>query len=137
MMISMCFAMTVISMCLYFYYHKHSSIKVTSSTLSLRLFIGCYFLLSLSLFYTINSGTTWRKMGMSYRTFTCMFDIYLINISTDIVYATVIAKILRIYHIFKKFGKVHQICSDEGLLIHSDLSNCFCKDYSTNILDLL
>ena len=117
MMISMCFVLTVISMCLYFYYHKQPSIKATSSTLSLCLFIGCYFLLSSSLFHTINSGIIRQKMGMSYRTFTCMFDIYLINIGTDIVLATVIAKTLRIYHIFKKFGKVHQICSDQGLFI--------------------
>ena len=120
MMILMCFAMTVLSMCLYFYYHKHPSIKATSTTLSLCLFIGCFFLLLSSLFHTINSGIIHDehgKMGTSYRIFICMFDIYLINIGTDTVLATVIAKTLRIYHIFKKFGKVHQICSDQGLFI--------------------
>ena len=116
-MILMCFSLTFISMFLYFYYHKHPSIKATSSTLSLCLFIGCYFLLASSLFHTINSGIIRRKTGKLYRAFTCMFDIYLINIGTDVVLATVIAKTLRIYHIFKKFGKVHHICSDQGLFI--------------------
>ena len=112
-----CFVLITISMCLYFYYHKHPSIKATSSTLSLCLFIGCYFLLLSSLFYTINSGIIRQTMGMSYRILSCMFDIYLTNVGIDIVLATVIAKTLRIYHIFKKYGKVHQICSDRGLLI--------------------
>ena len=119
MMICMCFTMMVLSMCLYFYYHKHPSIKATSTTLSLCLFIGCFFLLLSSFFHTFNSGIIHdqHKMRMSYRIFICMFDIYLINIGTDTVLATVIAKTLRIYHIFKKFGKVHQICSDQGLFI--------------------
>ena len=116
-MIMMCFALTSISMCLYFHYRKHPSIKATSSTLSFCLFIGCYFLLISSLFYTINSGIIQQKMGKSYRAFICMFDIYLINIGIDMVLATLIAKTLRIYHIFKKFGKVNQICSDQCLFI--------------------
>ena len=60
MMILMCFAMTIISMCLFFYFRNHPSIKATSSILSLCLFIGCYFLLSSS-FHTINSGIVHRK----------------------------------------------------------------------------
>ena len=116
-MIMMCFALTSISMCLYFHYRKHPSIKATSSTLSSCLFIGCYFLLTSSLFHTINSGIIRQKMGKSYQAFICMFDIYLINIGIDMVLATLIAKTLRIYHIFKKFGKVNQICSDQGLFI--------------------
>ena len=115
-MTTMCFSLTFISMCLYFHYRKHPSIKATSSILSSCLFIGCYFLLASSSFHTINSEIIiQQKMGKSYRAFICMFDIYLINTGTDIVLATVIAKTLRIYHIFKKFGKVNQICSDQGL----------------------
>ena len=113
--ITMCFAMTFISMCLYFHYRKHPSIKATSSTLSSCLFIGCYFLLASSSFHTINSGIIRQKTEKSYRAFICMFDIYLINIGTDIMFATVIAKTVRIYYIFRKFGKVHQICFDQGL----------------------
>ncbi len=116
MMILTCFTLTIFSMCLYLYYHKHPSIKATSTTLTLFLFIGCFCLLLSSLFHTINSGIIRQKMG-SYRIFTCMFDIYLINIGIDTVLATVIAKTVRIYHIFKKFGKVHQVCSDQGLFI--------------------
>ena len=46
-----------------------------------------------------------------------MFNIDLITIGFDIIFATVIAKTLHIYHIFNKFGKDNQICSDQGLFI--------------------
>ena len=59
-----CFALTFISMCLYFFYLKHPSVKATSSTLSLCLFIGCYFLLASSCFHTISSGIIQRRAGM-------------------------------------------------------------------------
>ena len=46
-----------------------------------------------------------------------MFNISMANIGSDIVLATVIAKTLRIYHIFKTFGTVSRACSDVGLFI--------------------
>ena len=39
------------------------------------------------------------------------------NVRMDIVMATVIAKTLRIYHIFKTFGMVSRACSDQCLFI--------------------
>ena len=103
-MIAMCFALTFLSMCLYFQHQKYPSIKATSSTLSSCLFIGCYFLLAQSLFHTVNSEIIWQRMGKSYQAFICMFDIYLlvINISTDIVLAAVIAKPCASIIIFSK-----------------------------------
>jgi hypothetical protein len=46
-----------------------------------------------------------------------MFDISITNVGIDLVLATVIAKTLRIYHIFKTFGKISKLCSDQGLFI--------------------
>ena len=109
-------ALTTISMCLFFYYRKQPAIKATSSTLSICIFIGCYFLFTSSLFHTISSGISNYDDNEHLRAFVCMFDTYLINIGFDTVFATVIAKTLRIYHIFNKFGKVGRICSDQSLL---------------------
>jgi hypothetical protein len=46
-----------------------------------------------------------------------MFDFSITNVGIDLVFATVIAKTLRIYFIFKTFGKVNKLCSDQGLFI--------------------
>ena len=110
-----CFALTTVSMFVFFYYRKQPAIKATSSTLSICMFIGCYFLLTSSLFHTINSGISKHESGEALRGFICSLDVFLFNIGFDIVFATVIAKTLRIYYIFKPFGSVSRICSDQGL----------------------
>ena len=115
--IVLCFVLTTVSMCLFFYYRKQPAIKATSSALSLIMFIGCYFLLTSSLSHTVTSGIGTQGRKEPLPTFMCLFNIYLFNIGGDIVTATVIAKTMRIYHIFKKFGKVNRIWSDQGLLI--------------------
>ena len=46
-----------------------------------------------------------------------MISVSSINVGMDIVLATVIAKTLRIYHIFKTFSTVSRACSDQGLFI--------------------
>ena len=46
-----------------------------------------------------------------------MFDVSIANIGADIVLATVIAKTLRIYHIFNTFGKVSRAYSNQVLFI--------------------
>ena len=45
------FALTTISMCLFIYYRKQPAVRATSYILSLCMFIGCYFLLTSSIFY--------------------------------------------------------------------------------------
>ena len=117
-LIVLCFAVTTVSMFIFFYYRKQPAIKATSPTLSIFMFIGCYFLLTSSLFHTLTSvTTTLGRRNKSYRAFICMFDICLITIGLDLIFATVIAKTLRIYHIFKTFGKVSRICSDQCLAV--------------------
>ena len=117
LLIVLCFTFTMVSMCLFIYYRKKPAIKATSYSLSFCMFVGCYFLLISSLFQSITSGTTIYGSKQSLRTFICMFDITITNVGIDIIFATVIAKTLRIYLIFKMFGKVSRLCSDQGLFI--------------------
>ena len=110
-----CLALTTVSMCIFFYYRNQPAIKAASSTLSICLFVGCYFHLTSSLFHTINSGISKHESGEILRGFTCSFDVFLFNLGFDIVFATVIAKTVRIYFIFKPFRRMGRICSDQGL----------------------
>jgi gamma-aminobutyric acid type B receptor len=112
-----CIISTTFLMLLFIYYRKEPEIKATSFTLSLCMFVGCYLLLISGFFHGVTSGTTVYGSQESLRMFICMFDITTVGIGADIILATVIAKTLRIYHIFKKFGTVSRICSDQGLFI--------------------
>jgi gamma-aminobutyric acid type B receptor len=111
------FALTTVLMCLFIYYRNEPAIKATSNTLSLCMFIGCYFLLTSSLIQSITGGISIIESRVSIRTFICMFDLVIFNLGSDTILATVIIKTLRIYHIFKKFGTVSRICSDQSLFI--------------------
>ena len=117
----LCFALTTVSMFLYIYYRKQPSIKATSTTLSISLFVGCYFMLLSSLVHTINTLTSSsemaRKASLTFRAFVCTCDLFLLNLSLDCIFATIIAKTLRVYHIFNTFGKVNRICSDRFLFV--------------------
>ena len=117
-------ALTTVSMCLYFYYRKQPSIKATSTTLTICLFVGCYILLLSSLMYSIRNAVVLSedqvmkiRVSLVYQVFLCKNDFYLSSIAVDLILATIIAKTLRIYHIFNKFGKVNKICSDQCLFI--------------------
>ena len=55
--IILCFVLTTVSMCLFIYYRNEPAIKATSFILSLYMFVGCYFLLTSSLFHNITTGT--------------------------------------------------------------------------------
>ena len=112
-----CIISTTILLSLFIYYRKEPEIKATSYTLSLCMFVGCYLLLTSALFHNITSGTIVYGSQESLRTFICMFDITIVGIGSDIILGTVIAKTLRIYHIFKTFGTVSRVCSDQGLFI--------------------
>ena len=112
-----CIISTTVLMWLFIYYRKEPEIKATSYTLSLCMFVGCYLVLTSALFHNITSGTTVYGCQELLRTFICMFDITIVSIGGDMILATVIAKTLRIYHIFKTFGTVSRACSDQGLFI--------------------
>ena len=99
-----------------FLFPKQPVIRATSSTLSLFVFIGSYFLLLATQFHILTSGTKVHGSQASLQAFICTFDTYCLGIGTDILFATVIAKTLRIYYIFNTFGKGSQMCSDRGLL---------------------
>ena len=112
-----CIISTTVLMFFFIYYRKEPEIKATSYTLSLCMFVGCYLVLTSALFHNITSGTTVYGRQELLRTSICMFDITIVSIGGDMILATVIAKTLRIYHIFKTFGTVSRACSDQGLFI--------------------
>ena len=116
-LVSFCLILTTVSMCLFIYYRKEPAIKATSNTLSLCMFVGCYIILAASLIHAITSGTIVYSRNESLRTFVCMFSVSCLNVGTDIVLAATIAKTLRIYHIFKTFGKVSRVFSDQVLFL--------------------
>ena len=116
LLIFFCILFTTSILILFFYFRAEPEIKAASRNLSLCMFLGCYTLLLASLDYTILSGVIIPKDNAAIQSLACVMDVTLSTIGLDLVLATLFAKTLRIYHIFKKFGKVKRLWSDNGLL---------------------
>lgn len=111
MALSLVFTTTTLS--LFIHYRKTPKVKATSSVLSLCMFVGCYCLIVSSIFHTIDSSFVIRNTVQRYAS--CWGNTFLFTVAVDLVLATVFAKTLRIYHIFKTFGKISKLWSDKGL----------------------
>ena len=115
-----------ISMHLFIYYCNEPI--ATSNTLSCCLFVGCYFLLTSSLFHTITKNY-WKPRDTS--EFICIiFDILIIG--SDIIFAMVISKIRHIYHnilesVWQSWSCLYR--SNSYYLRHCSWDDCSNFDY--------
>ena len=119
--LSMCLALCVVFvtfiLVLYIYYHKEPEIKSTSSTLSLLMFLGCYIIL----FYLLLAAIYTQSLVSSTSPFNICMALAWLNISgvsVPLILATLLVKMLRVYHIFTLYGKIGKMCSDTALLTY-------------------
>ena len=116
-LILLCLLLTTVILLLFVHYQAEPEIKAASRYLSLCMFLGCYTLLVASLDYTILSGIIIPQNNFAIRAIACVVDVTLSTIGLDLVLSTLFAKMLRIYHIFERLGKVSFVWSDKGLLV--------------------
>ena len=120
-----CAALLTIIFILYIYYRKEPEIKSTSVMLSLLMFIGCYIILIyllLAIIYT-------RSLVPSNSPFnicTAIVWLSITGISLPLILATLLVKMLRVFHIFTLYGKIGRMWSDGALLIYVLLLVCPC-----------
>ena len=89
-----CLLFNTLLMILYIYFRNHPDVKSTNVSLSLLIFIGCYFLIGYTIVEFI--GYAFYTVDM------CMGSIWLsgLGLSLPVIGATVLVKMLRVYHIF-------------------------------------
>lgn len=101
----------------YIYYRNEPEIKATSVTLSLLMFLGCYVIL----FYILMAILYTQSLVPSDSPFNiCLALLWSgsTGISLTLILATLLVKMLRVYHIFNHFGKVGKMYSDIALLLY-------------------
>ena len=88
-----CFLFNTVLLILYIYFRKDPNIKSTSVSLSLLIFIGCYLLIAYTLILVVNVPLTLDI---------CMVHAWLggVGLSLQLVLATILVKMLRVYRIF-------------------------------------
>ena len=93
----MCLTLNTVLLVLYIYFHNEPSIKSTSVSLSLLIFLGCYLLIA----YTIVLAVDESQHVKPFRLDLCMILIWLsgLGLSMPIIMATILVKMLRVYRI--------------------------------------
>ena len=108
--------LTTIVLILFIYYRNEPEIKATSPKLSLLMFLGCYLL-----YYAIAGNTMIRSVvvtgdpAFDFLTGVCTSETWCLEIGSSFLFGTLLARLLRIYHIFNHFGNIGKLCSD-GIL---------------------
>lgn len=112
-----CVIVVTLIIVLYMYYRKEPEIKSTSVTLSLLMFLGCYiifFYLLLAIIYTQSLVPSTSPFNIC----TAIIWLSISGISLPLILATLLVKMLRVFHIFTLYGKIGRMCSDAALLVY-------------------
>ena len=109
-----CYLFTTVVLLLFIYYRNQPEIKATSTWLSLCIFLGCYLILSGALKLFISSGEILTSHAS--RVAICNIDIYFVSIGIDLLIATLLAKVLRIWRIFTFHRRTGKHWKDRFLL---------------------
>ena len=112
-----CTILVTIVLILYMYYFKEPEIKSTSVSLSLLMFCGCYIFLLyllLALIYTQSLVPSDSPFNIC----TAIIWLSITGVSLPLILATLMVKMLRVFHIFNLYGKISKMCSNSALLVY-------------------
>ena len=112
-----CATLVTTVLILYMYYFKEPEIKSTSVSLSVLMFFGCYIILLyllLALIYTQSLVPSNSPFNIC----TAIIWLSITGVSLPLILATLLVKMLRVFHIFNLYGKISKMCSDSALLIY-------------------
>ena len=112
----LCFLSNTTFLILYITFRREPSVKSTSVSLSMLIFTGCYLLVGNSASHILHE---------IYRLDLCMLLVWLsgAGLSLPLILATLLVKMLRVYHIFTTFKILKQStkCKDYALLVYTTL----------------
>ena len=100
------------------YLRKHPEIKSTSLLLSFIIIVGCIFLCVSPLLHTVqnyavNNPTTFSVL--------CNLEYWLFINGLNIIFVTLLVRLLRIYHVFRTFQVTGKYWSDKYLVLYITL----------------
>ena len=112
----LCLLFNTILLVLYIYFRNEPSVKSTSVSLSMLIFIGCYFLAGFTVVMILQE---------EHRIDFCIALLWLsgLGLSIPLILAIILVKLLRVYHIFTAFKILKQSakCKDCALLVYTTL----------------
>ena len=115
--VSLCLTFTTIMFILFIKYRRYSEIKATSPYLSLLMFLGTYLILIATLIQAILTAIRMSTTNDVMSSALCGSVITGNIIGINLIFSTLLLRMLRIYRIFSHFGRTGKIWSDKVLVI--------------------
>ena len=101
--IIVCTIFTTLVFILYLYFRKKAAIKATCTVVSMMIFLSCYLILFYLSILNIVSIPQYQQVSNNFKEFICTTRQWLngLAIPTNLILSTMIAKMVRVYRIFK------------------------------------
>lgn len=112
----LCLIFTTLLLVLFIKYRRYSEIKATSPFLSLLMFAGTYFMLISTLIQAVLMAII-SPNGNAVSALLCGSVISGNVIGINLVFSTLLLRMLRVYRIFSYFGKTGKVWSDKVLIV--------------------
>lgn len=108
-----CLVLTTIVLVLFIHFRQDSDIKATSPLLSYLMFLGCYLLFVSTLVHTVRGVVVVRGAGL---VVVCGAVITGNILGVNLIFTTLMLRMLRVYRIFSYFGKTSKIWSNKYMV---------------------
>lgn len=115
--VCLCIAFTTIMFVLFIKYRRYSEIKATSPYLSLLMFLGTYLILIATLIQAMLMLTAVSPTNKVMSSALCGSVITGNIIGINLIFSTLLLRMLRVYRIFSYFGRTGKIWSDKVLVV--------------------
>ena len=115
-LVFLCLLLTTIMFILFIKYRQHSEVKATSPYLSLLMFVGSYFILISTFIQALLTAIESPTNNAASATL-CGSIISGNTVGVNLIFSTLLLRMLRIHHIFSYFGKTGKIWSDKVLAV--------------------
>lgn len=110
-----CLLMTTVILGLFIYFRNEADIKATSPRLSYIMFLGCYLLFGSTLLHSLTGA--FPIIGVVAVRSVCGAVIIGDSLGINLIFTTVLLRMLRVHRIFSHFGKTGKLWSDKVMTL--------------------
>ena len=111
--IGMCFVLTSVVVLLFVRFRQDPDIKAASPHLSSLMFLGCYLLFAAALLHVIAGAVVIKGVGVDV---ICGAVMAGGSLGVNLIFTTLLLRMLRVYRIFSSFGKTSKLWSNKYMV---------------------
>ncbi len=109
-LVGVCYLLTTLLLVLFVCFRREPEIKASSFSLSLLMFLGCYFILSGALTLFVTNGTV--LLSHVSRVSRCNVELFFVAVGMDIILTSLLVKLVRVWRIFTVHGRSSRLWKD-------------------------